>query len=58
MVKWRLAGISTALAVALVIALSAPALPEVKRYEVPEEGSPVIGPDKADITIIEFIDYQ
>jgi len=31
---------------------------EVKRYDVPDRDSPVIGPEKAEITIIEFIDYQ
>jgi hypothetical protein len=58
MTKCRLAGIYTAIAVVLVMVFSAPALSEVKRYAVPAEGSPVIGPEKAEITIIEFIDYQ
>ena len=43
--------------VAMIMVASA-AQAEVKRYDVPDRGSPVIGPDKAAITIIEFIDYQ
>jgi protein-disulfide isomerase len=31
---------------------------EVKRYQIPLETSPVIGPANAPITIVEFIDYQ
>ena len=30
----------------------------VKRYDVPENGNPVYGPDSAPITIIEFSDYE
>jgi protein-disulfide isomerase len=31
---------------------------EVKRYEVPIDGNPILGKDSAKITIIEFSDYQ
>jgi len=31
---------------------------EEKRYSVPLEGSPVYGPAKAAVTMIEFLDYQ
>lgn len=58
MPRLRLAFIYTALAVLMVMVASTGAFAEVKRYSVPEEGSPVIGPEKAEITIIEFIDYQ
>jgi len=50
-----------AIAIALMatIMITAPcAQAEVKRYGVPAGDSPVIGPDKAAVTIIEFIDYQ
>ncbi len=30
----------------------------VRRYDVPTEGDPSIGPDDAEITIVEFSDYQ
>ena len=42
----------------LVVTAGSYAEAAVKRYDVPEEGSPVIGPQKADITIIKFVDYQ
>ena len=32
--------------------------PEFKRYDVPEDDDPVLGPDEAAITIIEFSDYE
>ena len=32
--------------------------PEFRRYEIPEDGNPVLGPDNAPITIIEFSDYE
>jgi hypothetical protein len=38
------------------------ALPHVfaaeKRFSLPTEGSPLIGPKRAAVTIVEFIDYQ
>ncbi len=29
-----------------------------KRYNIPIDGSPFVGPEKAPVTIVEFIDYQ
>ncbi len=31
---------------------------DAKRFQVPLEGSPSIGPANAPVTIVEFIDYQ
>ena len=31
---------------------------EVKRFQIPLEDSPIIGPANAPVTIVEFIDYQ
>ena len=53
-----LAGFRALVCALLILAASTPALAEVKRFQVPLEGSPVIGPSTAPITIIEFIDYQ
>lgn len=47
-----------AMVLVAVMTLASVAEAEVKRYEVPDMDSPVIGSDKAAITIIEFIDYQ
>jgi hypothetical protein len=38
--------------------LVATAAAETQRYNVSFEGSPSIGPQKAPVTIVEFIDYQ
>ena len=32
--------------------------PDVKRYKIPTDGDPSIGPEDAPITIVEFSDYQ
>ncbi len=37
---------------------SAASTKQIKRYKVSISDSPVIGPEKAEITLIEFIDYQ
>jgi hypothetical protein len=29
-----------------------------KRYDIPIEGSPSMGPENATVTIVEFLDYQ
>jgi protein-disulfide isomerase len=42
--------------IALVIASAAFA--EEKRYTVPLDNSPAMGPDNAPVTIVEFIDFQ
>jgi hypothetical protein len=31
---------------------------EIKRYAIPVDGSPALGPQNAPVTIVEFIDYQ
>ncbi|MGD0884997.1 MAG: hypothetical protein ABSA46_09030 [Thermodesulfovibrionales bacterium] len=43
----------------LVLFLAASvAFAQDKRYTVPIEGSPVLGPANAPVTIIEFLDFQ
>jgi protein-disulfide isomerase len=43
----------------MVLLLSASvAFAQDKRYTVPIEGSPVLGPANAPVTIIEFLDFQ
>jgi len=32
--------------------------PEFRRFDIPEDGNPSLGPDNAPITIIEFSDYE
>jgi protein-disulfide isomerase len=46
------------LAVVLVCLFSGTASAEIKRFAIPLEGSPFIGPQNAPVTIVEFIDYQ
>ena len=46
------------ISVLLVLLASAPLWAAVEKYDVPEGDSPYIGPEKAPVTIIEFIDYQ
>jgi hypothetical protein len=42
--------------IALLVGTSAFA--EIKRYDVPLQGSPSCGPENAPVTIVEFLDYQ
>lgn len=44
--------------IALLLLLSVPAGAADKRVNVPIGGSPSMGPDNAQVTIIEFIDFQ
>jgi protein-disulfide isomerase len=37
---------------------SATAVPQVKRYDVPIDNNPTLGPESAPITLIEFSDYE
>lgn len=37
---------------------AATAVPQYKRYEIPTDGYPSLGPDDAEITIVEFSDFQ
>jgi hypothetical protein len=38
--------------------LAFPVLAQEKRFSIPLEGSPSLGPADAPVTIIEFIDFQ
>lgn len=42
----------------LLVLLLSPAVAEEKRYTIPLDGSPALGPANAPVTIIEFIDFQ
>ncbi len=46
------------LLITLVVLLAVLAYAEEKRYNVPIEDSPVLGPPDAPVTIIEFLDFQ
>lgn len=47
------------LAALLVLPAAAGAQPaDAKRYQIPVENSPSIGPADAPVTIVEFIDFQ
>ncbi len=45
-------------AVLLVVMLFSPVSAEIKRFAIPLEGSPFIGPQTVPVTLVEFIDYQ
>lgn len=42
----------------IVLLLVSGAYAQEKRFNVPVEESPVIGPENAAVTMIEFVDYQ
>ena len=42
----------------VVLLLVSGAYAQEKRFNVPLEDSPVIGPENASVTMIEFVDYQ
>lgn len=42
----------------LLFALSLIAFADVKRYDIPINDSPHLGPKDAPVTIIEFLDFQ
>ncbi len=44
--------------VLLLVLCFSPVSAEIKRFAIPLEDSPVIGPENALVTIVEFIDYQ
>lgn len=47
-----------AIMIALLLLFSVPAGAADKRVSVPIGGSPSMGPDNAQVTIVEFIDFQ
>ncbi|MGW8272292.1 MAG: hypothetical protein ACWGN7_02765 [Thermodesulfovibrionales bacterium] len=49
---------SVVLLVLLCVASLVLAAEKERRYEIPIEGSPAMGPSDAPITIVEFLDYQ
>jgi hypothetical protein len=42
----------------LFFLLPVAASPEEKRFNIPLENSPSLGPENAPVTIVEFIDFQ
>ncbi len=46
------------LAVLLGLALALPAAAEEKRVDIDISGRPYLGPEKAPVTIVEFLDFQ
>jgi hypothetical protein len=44
--------------VMIVLVIAASALAEEKRFTVPLDNSPAMGPENAPVTIVEFIDFQ
>ncbi len=46
------------LLVVLLFSLASPLLGAEKRYTIPTEDSPFMGPKDTPVTIVEFIDYQ
>ena len=49
---------AAAAAVAQQPAAAATAVPQYRRYEIPTDGYPSLGPDDAEIVIVEFSDFQ
>ena len=46
------------LALLLVLLFSSPLSAEMKSFDIPLGGSPVIGHQTAQLAIVEFVDYQ
>lgn len=42
----------------LLLLIASYSYADEKRYNVPIEDSPALGPENAPVTIIEFLDYQ
>jgi hypothetical protein len=46
------------LTVILICLFTTAASAEIKRFDIPLDGSPSSGPRNAPVTIVEFVDYQ